>query len=121
MYLKSLYPWPPPVPDTNVYYCMFGPESDAPIKDYVLHIDALSGKKRMYHEFRERVRDAATALGAPASEGGLGLNGEAGDIVGILSHNAMVSNCGILPCDEKRDELTRCAHGRTISPSCRRS
>ena len=64
-------------------------QDDTP--DYTLYIDAVSGRERSYYEFREMVRDGATALGAPVSEGGLGLNALADDIVGIYSYNCMVS------------------------------
>lgn len=119
MYLKSLYPWPPPVPDSNVHNCMFGSESDAQPEDYLLHIDAPSGKKRTYYEFRERVRDAATALGASVSDGGLGVSAEMGDIVGILSHNSMVR-----PFLARKARVNRWIDGgafrRTTSHSCTR-
>ena len=85
MYLKSLYPTLPPIPDENVHYCMFKNADGEEIKDYTLHIDAVTGRKRSYYEFRDRVYDGATALDA------LGLSAEAGNIVGIYSFNCMVS------------------------------
>ena len=90
MYLKSEYPAVPPTPDRNVHDYIFNTATkDTP--DLVVHVDVLSGRKRTRKEFEERVRDAATALGAPVSDGGMGLSGEAGDIVGICSGNCMVS------------------------------
>jgi acyl-CoA synthetase (AMP-forming)/AMP-acid ligase II len=58
--------------------------------DYTLFIDAATGRKMNYREFYERIMDGATALGSPISEQGLGLSGEDGEIVGILSENCMV-------------------------------
>lgn len=90
MYLKSPYPEVPPTLDKNVHEYIFNTATkDTP--DLVVHVDVLRGRKRTRKEFEERVRDAATALGAPVSEGGMGLSGEAGDIVGICSGNCMVS------------------------------
>ena len=90
VYFKSLFPSPPPVPDSNIHNYMFDTENANNIKDYTLHIDAITGRKRSFHEFRQRVRDGATALELPVASGGLGLSREAGDIVGIYSSNSLV-------------------------------
>lgn len=50
-----------------------------------MFIDAFTNERRTLREFQARVSDAATALAA------LGLEGEKGDVVGILSENNMVS------------------------------
>ncbi|KAH9950549.1 hypothetical protein B0H21DRAFT_819023 [Amylocystis lapponica] len=89
MIIKSPFPPVPPLPDQNVHDFIFTRPDAALAQDYVLHIDAATGHKRTSAEFRERVRDGATALGAPPSAGGLGLCGEEHEIVGILSHNAL--------------------------------
>ncbi|KAI0785238.1 hypothetical protein C8Q75DRAFT_333646 [Abortiporus biennis] len=90
MHIKSLFPPIPPTPDKNLYHLLFEhPEQLALPDTYTIHIDALTGKSRTRREFNERVRDAATALAAPVSEGGLGLSGDKGDIVGIFSMNCM--------------------------------
>lgn len=89
MPISSLYPVPPPIPDQNHHYGLSGlktPETP----DYVLHIDGLTGLKRTRKEFDERVLLGLTALTAPTLKGGLGLNGSAGDIVGVLSFNCLV-------------------------------
>lgn len=91
MLFKSLYPPTPPVPDKNVYELFFNDPEQNALPDYTLYVDAESGRQIRRSEFNERVRDAATALGAPLSAGGLGLSGEKGDIVGILSSNCIVS------------------------------
>lgn len=90
MYLKSLFPDIPHLPPTNVYsYCFDRPERLAE-PDYTYHVDALTGHQRSYRQHRERAVHAMTALGAPTSQGGLGLRREDGEIVGILSENCMV-------------------------------
>ncbi|KAH8077249.1 hypothetical protein BXZ70DRAFT_902379 [Cristinia sonorae] len=89
MHLKSPYPPVPPIPDTlNVHDFIFNtPTKTAP--DYVSLVDVVSGDKLTRRQLEERVRDAATALGASVEEGGLGLSGDAGDIVAICSGNCM--------------------------------
>ncbi|KAG5652306.1 hypothetical protein H0H81_005456 [Sphagnurus paluster] len=89
MYLKSPYPDPPPFPEFNAHNVFFGRPDQAAWPDYTLYIDAKSGKKITYRQFVERVRLGATALGAPIAEGGLGLRGEDGEIVGIMGQNSM--------------------------------
>lgn len=93
MYYKSLYPdLPTDLPSQNFHHLLFHRQEQKDWDlDYTLHIDAVTGKKRSYREFYEQVMDGATALGSPVSEKGLGLNGEAGEIVGILSENCLVS------------------------------
>jgi hypothetical protein len=89
MYLKSLYRDVPAFPPTNIYdYCLLRrPESEP---DYTFQIDATDGRKRSWKEFKARVAHAMTALGAPEGQGGLGLRPENGEIVGVLSPNALV-------------------------------
>ena len=94
----SLYPTPPPVSDQNHHYALSGFETSGPA-DYVLHIDGLTGRKRTRKEFDERVLHTLTVITAPTSQGGLGLNGNAGDVVGILSFNCMVSLSTSVPAD----------------------
>ncbi|KAG2009620.1 AMP dependent CoA ligase [Coprinopsis cinerea AmutBmut pab1-1] len=88
MYLKSPYPDPPALPETNAHNIFFRRPDQAEWPDYTLHIDATSGKKVMYREFVRRVEDLATALGTPSSQGGLGFSKENGDIVGIMMENS---------------------------------
>ncbi|KAF5377817.1 hypothetical protein D9615_006732 [Tricholomella constricta] len=88
MYLKSPYPDVPAYPAFNAHHIFFGRPDQAEWPDYTLQIDAKTGKKRTFRQFVDRVRVGATALGAPISEGGLGLSGEK-EIVGIMSENSM--------------------------------
>ncbi|KAJ3484237.1 hypothetical protein NLI96_g5759 [Meripilus lineatus] len=89
MYLTSRFSPIPPFPNKNIEEILFNFPGQEGLPDHTLHIDALTGRRRSKKEFAERVRDASTALGSPASDGGLGLSGEAGDIVGICSTNCM--------------------------------
>jgi len=89
MYLKSLYPEVPPTPDTNVHELLFNLSPAASDPDYTFLIDGPTGRKLSRDEFKERVYDGMIGLGAPISEGGLGISGESGDIVGIVSVNCM--------------------------------
>ncbi len=103
VYFASKYPLPPPVPDANIHELLFNAPTPngEPTPDYDLHIDIVTGRKRTFYEFRELIRDGATALGAPIPQGGLGLSGQQGDIVGIYSHNCMVG-CLIKPSRSQR-------------------
>ncbi|KAF8887154.1 hypothetical protein BD779DRAFT_1672910 [Infundibulicybe gibba] len=90
MYIKSPYPNIPPLPTTNSHDIFFNQPEQAEWPDYTVHIDSATGFKRTRREFNERVRDGATALGAPVSAGGLGLRGgDHGEMIGIMSENAM--------------------------------
>jgi hypothetical protein len=91
MHLQSMYPAAPPASDGNAHHILF-PSRDRPTwPDFTRFIDASTGKRYSDHEFLESICDGATALGTPASEGGLGLRAEDGEIVGILSDNCVVS------------------------------
>ncbi|KAG5642539.1 hypothetical protein DXG03_002577 [Asterophora parasitica] len=83
MHLKSPYPDVPPFSVFNAHHAFFGRPDQAEWSDYTFQIDAKTGQKRTYRQLVDRVRGGATALGAPISAGGLGLSGEAGDIIGI--------------------------------------
>ena len=86
----SLYPDLPVVPPTNVHNILFRRPELKDQADYTLHIDAVTGKKRSFREFYERVIDGAIALGSPVSEKGLGLNPTDGELIGIMAENCMV-------------------------------
>jgi hypothetical protein len=90
MYLKSKFPQPPPVPNENAFYRTFGRPQDPQPADFLIHVDAITGKRRSYYELKQVIHDGNTALGSPESSGGLGLNAEARHMVGIYSHNCMV-------------------------------
>ncbi|EKM52103.1 uncharacterized protein PHACADRAFT_262572 [Phanerochaete carnosa HHB-10118-sp] len=89
MHIKSRLPDLPPIPDANVFDLFFTAPQGTQIPDYTVFIDAATGLKHSFRNYCEFVRDAATALGAVPARGGLGLSGEAGDIVGIFSHNCV--------------------------------
>ena len=80
----------PEKPPQNAHHLMFHRPNQEAWTNFTLHIDAVTGRKRSYREFYERVIDGATALGSPISEEGLALKGEDGEIVGILGGNSMV-------------------------------
>lgn len=91
MYITSPYPDITTFPEVNAHYALFHrPDQAQWPEDFTLHIDARTGKKRTYQGFLERVRLGATSLGAPLSEGGLGLRGEDGELVGIIGQNSSV-------------------------------
>lgn len=110
MYLTSKFGDLPPIPDANVHNLYFAAAPGASdLPNYDLYIDGRTGDKVTLHQFRQTVRDVATALVAPASDGGLSVSGDARDVVGIFSHNCIVSSrkfcasvvlsrCAGLPC-----------------------
>lgn len=77
--------------DCNLHKHVFQRPDQENWPDYTLYIDGATGKKRSFFQFKDRVFDAATALGTPQAQGGLGLSGDDGEIVGILSENCLVS------------------------------
>ena len=86
----DLWPEVPSWPTKNyAELALERPEFQA-LDDYTLQIDGVTGKKRKFREFLDRVADAATALGA----GGLGLTAEQG-FVGLMSENCLV--CSFVP------------------------
>ncbi|GLB38764.1 putative AMP-binding enzyme C-terminal domain [Lyophyllum shimeji] len=89
MYVKSAFPDVPAYPEVNAHHIFFNRPDQADWPDYTFLIDAKTGKKRGFREFVQRVRAGATALGSPSADGGLGLRGEDGEIVGIIHHNSM--------------------------------
>jgi hypothetical protein len=89
MVIKSLFREVPELAPTNITeLCLHRRPADEP--DYTFQIDATTGFKRSWREFKARVGDAMTALAAPESLGGLGLQLENKEIVGVLSPNALV-------------------------------
>ena len=92
MYLTSKFGDIPPIPNANVHNLYFATAPGAAdLPNHDLYIDGRSGDKVTLHQFRQTIQDVATALVAPASEGGLSFSGDARDIVGIFSHNCVVS------------------------------
>ncbi|PBL03846.1 acetyl-CoA synthetase-like protein [Armillaria gallica] len=88
MLVQSPFPEPPSLTDANAYNVLLNRPDQREWKDYTLHIDAVTGRKRSFYEFRERVQDAAAALGGPVTEGCLGLSAEEDEMVGIISENS---------------------------------
>ena len=96
MYLKSPYGEVevPQSPDseTNLHNLFLRRPDQEDGKDYTLHIDAETGKRRSFHEFLDCVKLTMTALGTPVEEGGLGFGTlKDGEMIGIMSPNSMVS------------------------------
>lgn len=90
MLFTSMYPpMPADIPETNVHNLLFPPELLNSERDFVVHIDALTGQQRTRKQAIQRVYDGATALGSPVSAGGFGI--KKGEIVGIYSYNCLVS------------------------------
>ena len=86
MIFQSPFPRVPDYPFPNAHHLFFNRPDQANWKDYVLHVDALTGKARKWSEFKDRVKRGATAFGDP----GLFPHKE-NEIVGILSENCVVS------------------------------
>lgn len=89
MIYESYYPDPPPIPDQNAILHYIYREDQKQWKDYTLFIEANTGARISFFDFRKRVEDGITALGGQKEHGGLGLNGGT-DIVGIVSENNIV-------------------------------
>lgn len=92
-FLKSPYPPIPPMPPLNFHTMLFErPPGNTIPKDFVVHVDGITGETRTYGEFVERVRDCATAFVAPVSVGGLGVQprGDVREIIALFSPNCMV-------------------------------
>ena len=85
-----MYPELPVVPPQNYHNLLFDPKIGEERTDHTLVVDAVTGRKRSYLEVSEYIVDAATALGSSICEKGLALNGNDGEVVGILSENCMV-------------------------------
>ncbi|KAF7364684.1 hypothetical protein MVEN_00338000 [Mycena venus] len=79
----------PPLPETNVYNVMFGRPGQAESPDYTIHIEERTGRKRTFKELINDIGVGATALGAKVSDGGLGLNGNSNEIIGLLGDNSL--------------------------------
>ncbi|KAJ7641374.1 hypothetical protein FB45DRAFT_900036 [Roridomyces roridus] len=89
MYIKSTFPPLPPVPEVNVHHILFGRPDQAEWPDFNLYIEEKTGRKRTFKDLYKRIEGGATALGAPVAEGGLGLNGDGEEIVGLVGDNSL--------------------------------
>lgn len=92
MIFRSLLPPIPPLPFPNAHHFFLNRPDQAEWKDFVLHIDAATGRTRKWTEFKDRVKRAATAFGTPD----LFPRGE-NEIVGILSENSVVGFLFLCP------------------------
>ncbi|KAJ7490693.1 hypothetical protein FB451DRAFT_1389459 [Mycena latifolia] len=107
MHIKSLFPALPPLPEVNIHHVMFGrpdqasnmfdhslperalSEAQADWPDYTIQIEEKTGRKRTFKDLVKRIGVGATALGAKVSDGGLGLNGDGDEIIGLLGDNSL--------------------------------
>ncbi|KAF7367639.1 hypothetical protein MSAN_00827500 [Mycena sanguinolenta] len=89
MYIKSSFPPLPPLPEVNILHVMFGRPDQAQWPDYTIQIEEKTGRKRTYKEMQNRMELGATALGAKVSDGGLGLGGDDGEMIGLLGDNSL--------------------------------
>ncbi|KAJ6585577.1 hypothetical protein B0H19DRAFT_925218 [Mycena capillaripes] len=87
--IKSSYPPLPPLPEVNVHHVLFGRPDQAKWPDYTIQIEERTGRKRTYKELAARVALGATAIGAKVSDGGLGLNGDGDEMIGLLGDNSL--------------------------------
>jgi len=77
----------PPVPDIslpNAHHLFFNRPDQAEWEDYTIYVDALTGKARRWHEFKDRVKRGATAFGNPDL-----FPYTENEIVGIISENCV--------------------------------
>ncbi|KAL9712238.1 hypothetical protein Ac2012v2_005316 [Leucoagaricus gongylophorus] len=89
MHLKSMYPDPPPNPSMlNAYSVLAGRSGVADWPDFTAHVEYHTGKKYSFKEVCARINYLATALGAPTSLEGLGLEAGSGERIGIMSDNS---------------------------------
>ncbi|KAJ7506821.1 hypothetical protein B0H11DRAFT_244508 [Mycena galericulata] len=89
MHLRSAFPPLPPLPEANVHHVMFGRPDQAEWPDYTIYIEEKTGRKRTFRETKNRISLGAAALGASISDGGLDLNGNGDEIVGLLGDNSL--------------------------------
>ncbi|KZS92203.1 acetyl-CoA synthetase-like protein [Sistotremastrum niveocremeum HHB9708] len=79
----------PELPLANIHDTIFRRPGAPEIPDHVSQIDARTGEQRTRKAFIELIRDGATALSSSIDDGGLGLRGDKGRMVGILSFNSL--------------------------------
>ncbi|KAJ7133434.1 hypothetical protein C8R44DRAFT_663999 [Mycena epipterygia] len=89
MYVKSAFPPLPPLPEVNVHHVMFGRPDQAEWPDFIHQVEEKTGQKRTYKDGVKRIALGATALGAKISDGGLELNGDGDEMIGLLGDNSI--------------------------------
>lgn len=87
MVFRSLLPSIPPLPFPNAHHFFLNRPDQAEWDDFLLHVDAITGKTRKWNEFKDRVKRAASAFGNPD----LFPRERPDEIIGILSENCVVS------------------------------
>jgi len=108
-HIKSLFrPLPESTPTINYYDWLLSRPELKKWPDFALHTDGVTGEQRHVHAVLERFEQAATALAASPSDGGLGLAAGQGEIVGILSENCLVRT--------KTSSLARVPSSHVIEP-----
>lgn len=108
MYIRSPYPDPPPLPEVNAHYIFYKRPDQAEWPNYTMHVNPITGERKMFKDHLREIEDLSTALAAPLSEGGMALEswneqdraevvGKPGEskkeIVGIMGENSSVSRC----------------------------
>jgi hypothetical protein len=88
MYVKSLYPDPPPVPDVNVHFLFFKRPEQVSWPDYPIHINPETDERVMRSEFISRIEALSTGLATTISQGGLGV--DPNEIIAIMGENSSV-------------------------------
>ena len=86
MVFDSLFPPVPDLPLPNAHHLFLDRQDQAGWEDFVLHVDAVTGKTRKWYEFKDRVKRGATALRRPDL-----FTYTENEIVGVLSENSIVS------------------------------
>jgi hypothetical protein len=90
-HLKSLWPDTPVVPHhLNIFNTIIGQPQHEEWPDFTLHVDEETGETRTFREVKKRINDLAAVLERPVAEGGLGLQAEDGELIGIMSDNSSV-------------------------------
>ncbi|KAJ7094701.1 hypothetical protein B0H15DRAFT_775750 [Mycena belliarum] len=94
MHVKSSFPPLPPLPEVNAHHILFGrPDqarwAQADWPDFTFQIEERTGRKRTFKEMVKSIGLGATALGGKVADGGLGLSGDADEMIGLLGDNSL--------------------------------
>jgi len=103
MHYASLFPPLPQVPEQNVHHILLGRPEQQSWRNFTLQVDILTGERRSFREFLERVRDGATALETGTEHGGLEIRPENDEIVGILGENCLVRDPTSIPRNDTQN------------------
>lgn len=100
MLVESPYPDVPLHPVRNIHDRCFN-RPDAPVEDYTVFVDGITGRTWLNSALKERMARARTTIAAPVGDGGLGISPDDGEVVGILGTNNVVRNEAILLLSKK--------------------